>query len=131
MRVDADLGRGHGVFVTGKGGQILRTLQKVSVDEMAARGATDAAGRVLIDTGLLFFDSQRSRTLQAMARGIRTGTPIDLYDDVTAALAAETQGDAYLRGGPPVPLRRRLWKTLHSVPFRVTEVAGEFLHLGP
>jgi fucokinase len=126
MRVDAEIGRGHGVFVSDDGGRILRTLQKVSVAEMHAAGATDAAGRVLIDTGLLFFDPARVGRLSELSRKIPERTPIDLYDDVTAALAAETGRGAY-RGDAS---RRRLWDALHDVPFHVTEITGEFLHLG-
>jgi fucokinase len=135
MRVGAELGRGHGVFVTGDGAgnsdrQIVQTLQKVSLDEMKQRGATDAAGKVLIDTGLLFFDPERMRTLSDLSRTIRAQTEIDLYDDMTAALAAGTDEHSYLRTGRSRTVRRRLWRDLHGVPFNVLEVAGEFLHLG-
>jgi fucokinase len=130
MRVDTELGRGHGVFVTGDAGRISKTLQKVSVKEMRAAGAADAAGRVLIDTGLLFFDPDRVRTLDSLSRALRAKTEVDLYDDMTAALALGTDGRSYLDGGRSRPVRRRLWRDLHGVPFKVAEVAGEFLHLG-
>ena len=153
MRVDPELGRGHGVFVTDPAGRITRTLQKVSVETMAERGATDAAGKVLIDTGLLFFDAARTRLFADLAgcpaasaggvetsrrkrppaprKGIQQRHPgqIDLYDEVTAALATGTDRDAYLRDGPPA-LRRELWRSLHGVPFQAARLDGEFLHLG-
>ncbi len=148
MRVQAELGRGHGIFVTDPAGQIQQTLQKVSVDTMKASGAADAEGNILIDTGLLFFDSASFSRLGELA-GLRRGRKaasakssasagmqarypqqIDLYDDMTAALAAGTQRAAYLTAGASVPMRKELWKSLHGVPFHVMEVQGQFLHLG-
>src|SRR5690348_3480927 len=67
MRVDAELGRGHGVFVTDDAGRITETLQKVSTDTMRQRGAADPQGKVLIDTGLLFFDAERLRGLARLS----------------------------------------------------------------
>ena len=142
MRVDADLGRGHGVFVTDKRRRVARTLQKVSVDEMRAAGATDSDGRVLIDTGLLFFDAPRTRLLAQLAgcseegrkprRGLhdRHAVQIDLYDDITGALARATNRAEYLRAPKLRPMRRQLWGALRGTPFSVSQVDGEFLHLG-
>jgi fucokinase len=154
MRVEAETGRGHGVFVTRPSdGTIRKTLQKISADQMRAERATDADGRVLIDTGLLFFDAERTRLLarlagvsaprrpahfsdQARRRAARRGLheryahPLDLYEDVTAALAADTVERDFLSAAPTRAQRRELWRLLHGVPFRAMELAGEFLHLG-
>jgi len=150
MRVDAELGRGHGVFVTGDGGRVTETLQKVSVETMRDRGAADEVGRVLIDTGLLFFDAERTKLLAKLAgvsapAGKRGGdgkarvspgmherfnSQIDLYGDMTGALATSTRREAFLSGADVRPLRTELWRNLHGVPFRAMQVEGEFLHLG-
>ena len=146
MRVEAELGRGHGVFVTDAAREIQQTLQKVSVDVMKATGAADAQGNILIDTGLLFFDPASFSRLGQLA-GLRRGRnatsaksspgmqtrysgQIDLYDEMTAALAANTQRGTYLAAGTSVPMRKEIWKSLHGVPFHVMEVQGQFLHLG-
>jgi len=141
MRVDADLGRGHGVFVTDSAGSIQRTLQKVSIEEMQKEGACDAHGRVLIDTGLLFFDPASVSKLTEMSgvpvrskrasarvgKGIheRHKDLIDLYEDMTAALAGASKKSDYTS-----PMRRELFAALHPIDFRVMQLDGEFLHLG-
>ncbi len=138
MRVDAELGRGHGVFVTDSGGQIAKTLQKVSIETMQQEGAADEQGRILIDTGLLFFDVPATQTLAGLAGvgakrpGVdeRSPEPIDLYDDMTAALASGTQKQAYLAGAKTPAVRQELWRRLHGIHFQVMPLEGHFLHLG-
>jgi len=133
MRVGADLGHGHGVFVTDVKHRIVQTLQKVSVATMQAHGACDAQGKVLIDTGLLFFDAVHTGLLAKLASaGIdrRCRPPLDLYDDITAALASATTARQYLAEPATRPMRRELWKKLHAVPFSAAELEGQFLHLG-
>jgi fucokinase len=168
MRVDAELGRAHGVFVTDAGGRITATLQKAPVERMREAGAPDAAGRVLIDTGLLFFDAARTRLVAKMAgcrvgralpaasqglresagsarptttspadgaaapRGVqeRYTDPIDLYEEITAALASGTSREQFLAEPSARRLRRELWRALHGLPFQVMELDGQFLHLG-
>jgi fucokinase len=144
MRVNADLGRGHGVFVTDSSAAITQTLQKVSVETMTQADAIDTHGRVLIDTGLLFFDSTRVNSLAKLAGGhfadqrakkSKTGIDqryrqqIDLYDDITGALASSTQRKDFV-AGESHQLRGELFKALHGVPFQAAELQGEFLHLG-
>ena len=143
MRVDTELGRGHGVFVTDETGQIRQTLQKASPEAQRAAGAADAQGQILIDTGLLFFDIEQTRRLAALAGcdGFNGGRKsvalhekfkqqIDLYEDMTAALASGTQEDAFLANPTTTEMRRELWKTLHGVPFQTMKLEGQFLHLG-
>lgn len=151
MRVEAEVGRGHGVFVTDAKGRIAQTLQKVGVDEMKARGATDDRGCVLIDSGLLFFDASSTRTLCTLSgcpmkpRAARAKAPagravpplhekhkasLDLYEEIAGALASGIDEKTFLGDPKSRPMRRELWRTLHGVDFRAMEVGGEFLHLG-
>jgi fucokinase len=156
MRVEGELARDHGVFATNPEGRIGQTLQKAPVESMQAVGAADAQGKVLIDTGLLFFDPTRTRLLAKLAgikaasesrpkksstaksrqtnpkRGIdqRHKLQLDLYDDVTAALASGTQRDQFLRPGPARKMRGELWRAFHGIPFNAMQLEGEFLHLG-
>lgn len=140
MRVEAELARSHGVFVTDGQSRVLQTLQKASPEAMEAAGAMDENGEVLIDTGLLFFDAARTRLVAGLS-GISGGVgrvhkglherhlPIDLYDDMTAALAFSTDEREYVKSGDGA-LRRELWKELHGVGFRTMVLEGQFLHLG-
>jgi len=144
MRVNAEPGREHGVFVIDDKHRILETLQKVSLQTMKDRGACDAQGKILIDTGLLFFDSAHTAALAKMAGAGTTASgkkaaagidqrhlqPLDLYNDIACALALATTAEQYLAEKSTRPLRRELWKNLHGVPFSAAELDGEFLHLG-
>ena len=140
MRVPAPVARGHGAFVTDAAGHIRQTLQKATVPELAAANAMDSNGDVLIDTGLLFFDADSTARLAHLA-GVRSrkpaaglqnrySTPIDLYADMTQAMASEAKRQTYLSAAADPQIGRELWRTLHGVNFHVMEVEGEFLHLG-
>jgi len=179
LRVEPELALGHGIYVVQREQRIRRTLQKAPIAVMREWGATDEHGRVLIDTGLLFFDAERVRLLGELA-GLRDGKPhhgrgcrragtacpcrqpglqqtnacqIDLYSDITAALAADTALSAYLGGGAghvrstdfqaagenhgqdahataARHVRAKLWGALHGTPFQAMVLEGEFLHLG-
>lgn len=140
MRADAEVGRGHGVFVADKSGRVTLTLQKVSVETMRVSGATDASDRILIDTGMIFYDAGGTKTLSQLAgvgnkglsQGIQEKFPIsiDLYDEMAAAMATSTQLKSFLKSPQPPALRKQLWKGLRTLPFHVMELDGEFLHLG-
>jgi fucokinase len=150
MRVEPEVAQGHGVFVTDANRQITHTLQKVSPDAMRQRGATDAHGRVQIDTGILFFDPKSVSMLAGLVgadvgRAPRTVSArsakkwsagrtlhehqIDLYEDITAALAVGTEARAYRNNGA-ADVRSLLWRKLHGIPFQASPIEGEFLHLG-
>lgn len=144
MRVAAEMGAAHGVYRVDERHRVVQTLQKVSVDAMRKAGAADREGRVLIDTGLLLFDPASLRQLAGLAgihaaarRGVGKGLDetwpgqIDLYDDMTAALARGMSEGPYLAAAAERrALRRKLWAALHGTPFCSMELQGQFLHLG-
>jgi fucokinase len=130
MRVEADMGRGHGVFVVDSEHRIQRTLQKAPVKAMRQAGATDATGRVLIDTGILFFDPSCVRKLVGLSDlPRRHETQIDLYDEMTAALAHGTDPRQYASQGHGA-IRQAIWRALHGAGFHAAQLDGQFLHLG-
>jgi len=139
MRVDAEIGRGHGVFVTDRHSRIVDTLQKVDVPTMRKRRALDADGKVLIDSGLLFFDPARTRSLCELAGAAgRARKPVheahkaslDLYEEMAAAMTTRVDRRSFIAGGRSSALRREIWNKLHGTPFTAMEIGGEFLHLG-
>lgn len=149
MRVPAELGREHGVFVTDPAGAITRTLQKAPLDDLKQAHAIDTHGRVLIDTGLLFFDPPRVHTLAKLAAcslanhksaprqqsrkpiDQRHAMQIDLYEDITGALATGSTQATFLSAAKPArAMRTEIFRALHGVPFHAAMLDGEFLHLG-
>lgn len=135
FRVDPEIAAAHGVFVTqGPSHQIRKTLQKVSPQQMRVEGAADAHGKVLIDTGLFFFDPGRMKALGGLA-GLRHGkkparpiherhrAPLDLYVDIVMALSGIARKAA-------TPMLRELATAFRGTDFRAMVLDGEFLHLG-
>ncbi|MGN6367073.1 MAG: fucose pyrophosphorylase domain-containing protein [Phycisphaerae bacterium] len=149
MRVEAGMGEQHGVFRVGKqesrtkkqeGGafpRVVGTMQKASVEQMRSAGVTDARGRVLIDSGLVFFDSGATNALHGLSRKydpawhLKTRQQIDLYADIVpAALGKFAQpvltGDRAIR-----KLQEDLRGALKDSPLHVYELEeAHFQHLG-
>ncbi len=131
-------------------------LQKPDLAAARARGALDASGRLLVDTGILSLDPDTVGRLLALAglrlvRGApRAGPgllvdlargacpPLDLYEELTMALAPRLTRARYVaaladRAADPAHVRRldRLHRALAGTPFTVNiQPACEFFHVG-
>lgn len=142
MRVPAEVGVAHGVFrvdaakpreafplVTG-------TMQKATVEQMRSAGVTDARDRVLIDSGLVFFDAHATANLYTLSRKytpawhLKHRRQIDLYAE--AVPAALTSAPPTLTGDPVArKLHEDLRRALADAPLRAYELPdAHFLHLG-
>ena len=152
-------GSRHGVYVAGAAPAragcfpVADFLQKP--DEAAAReaGALDAAGRVLVDTGILSFDPAAVETMLAAAgvvfeggamrcgegllRAIieGSGPAVDLYQEFTIALAPRADRAGYARRlkGDSEHRRRMLEfrGKVRRLPFHVNVLPDcEFFHVG-
>ena len=156
MRTAAEMGEHHGVFRVAKNAGknakrktqntkpvesafplVVGTMQKASVEQMRSAGVTDARDRVLIDSGLVFFDSAATTALNHLAGRyspawhLKTRNQIDLYADIVpAALGKFGQpvltGDRVLR-----KLQEDLRGALKESPLHVYELEeAHFQHLG-
>ncbi|MFH1609769.1 MAG: L-fucokinase, partial [Candidatus Bipolaricaulota bacterium] len=154
MRVSADVGTGHGVFVTDRDtGRVRRFLHKPRVERMEASGALDGEGRVDVDTGMVWLDPEAAGQWAALAepgRGwvvspegllgqlVAEGTAVNLYGDFLGALPAEVDRAAYLSDesdGPATSalgeVRERIWDRLRGSPFFMQSLRpAQFLHFG-
>ncbi len=156
MRTAAEMGEHHGVFRVADSERknakrktqntkpdagafplVVGTMQKASVEQMRSAGVTDAQDRVLIDSGLVFFDSAATTALNHLAGRyspawhLKTRNQIDLYSDIVpAALGKFGQpvltGDRILR-----KLQEDLRGALKDSPLHVYELEeAHFQHLG-
>ncbi len=137
-----DRARGHGVYVAGAEGRVTDFLQKPDLETAQQRGAVDAAGRLLIDTGLIHLDPEaalrwftaaRGGLLRDIARGSVRG--LDLYEQLLMALPARFDRARYLAAVLRRPEDRarltRLHRALHGQPFRVNVLSYcDFFHAG-
>ena len=141
-------GSRHGVYVPDRHGQVVDFLQKPDEKSARERNAVDAAGRVMIDTGLASLDPQtvehwllaagvrlRKRTIlpgNGLLRDIRDHrcAPVDLYEHWLPALASGIDDGSYLALAKNRSLLK-IRKALQGDPFTVMVLPYcEFFHIG-
>lgn len=122
MRLPAEVGRQHGVYVVDPGGRVYTVLQKPTLEEMKAAGALFADGRTAVDIGLLRFDPEMAARLAELAE-FKHLPAVDLYETVTKGLTGQwkASGGAFWRA---------LEEALRGVPFHCNVVEGRFTHVG-
>jgi fucokinase len=150
-------GSRHGVYAADRNGRVLDFLQKPDEETARSRHAVDAAGRVLVDTGLLSLDPATVECWLATAgvrlhngklearRGLLSDIvsgkcpALDLYEQFLMAMVPALDLASYLRTvaqpsmGDGVHHRRleRLYRALHGRPFFVNVLPYcEFFHIG-
>ena len=160
IRVPAEVGARHGVYAIDTDGRLRRFLHKQSADSLAEAGALDAAGEVLIDSGITVLGHGAVERLLGLA-GLRidrasverTGDgllprdggarPFDLYNDFMAALGRGTTAAEYGVSEQPVGIpsaeadestasaRDLAWVATRELTAEVAAPeVGEFIHLG-
>jgi fucokinase len=128
MRLDAETGSHHGVYVVGAGEQVYTFLQKPTAAEVKAAGGMLRDGRVAVDIGLLRFDAELTTALTELA-GFRTLPAVDLYDEITRGLTGQWKpaSDAGIFWRE---LERILRNPERPAEFHCAVVDGEFIHAG-
>ena len=128
MRLDAETGSHHGVYVVGAGDQVYTFLQKPTPAEVKAAGGMLEDGRVALDIGLLRFDADLTSALTELA-GFKILPAVDLYDQITRGLTGQwkPESDAGLFWRE---LARILRDPERPVGFHCVVVEGEFIHAG-
>jgi fucokinase len=153
-----DRGSRHGVYVAGPDGCVHDFIQKPDENTARSRGAIDAVGRVLVDTGLVSLDpgsvelwlksagaQVRSRKITAgsgLLGALRNGESplIDLYQHLLMTMAPALDLSSYLgalitprEGGNARHLRqlKHLYRALRGHPFHVNVLPYcDFFHIG-
>jgi fucokinase len=128
MRLDAETGSHHGVYVVGAGDQVYTFLQKPTQAEVKAAGGMLDDGRVAVDIGLLRFDADLTAALTELA-GFRVLPAVDLYDQITRGLTGQWK---------PESNAGLFWRELATIlrapgqpsGFHCAVVDGEFIHAG-
>ena len=138
--VAAEMGRNHGVYVSGNSGHRVHAyLHKPSAEELARWEAVSADGTVQIDTGLVWLDATAAEKLVALNRNAAvTDATLNLYGDLLMPLSGSTAFEQYLADtsdGPATPAvqaaRRVIWERLRGTPFGVERLQpAVFVHFG-
>lgn len=140
----AEVGTGHGVYISDERGRVYAFLQKPSVAEAAAAGGLRDGGMVAVDSGLLRFDPEAAVRLTELA-GVRERgeevvleksaletavgqqrlTEVDLYQHFTMAMTGQ-----WKPGSECPPVLAEIADELSNVPFWCSVVPGGFTHIG-
>ena len=132
----------HGVYCVGEDGALRLFLQKPTVAEQAACGATDRYGRTALDIGVMSFDAATARALlcafdlgRHRERILELG--VDLYREICCAMGTEVTFEQYVKNARAAGCRwdeaslAQFYPRLHAIPTGVQMLprAG-FLHFG-
>ena len=138
--VAAEMGRNHGVYVSGNGGHRVHAyLHKPSAEELARWEAVSDDGTVQIDTGLVWLDAPTAEKFVALTQSPAvTSATLNLYGDLLMPLSGSTEFEQYLADtsdGPATPAvqaaRRVIWERLRGTPFGVERLQpAVFVHFG-
>jgi fucokinase len=152
IQVAREMGSHHGVYgLTEDTFRVQRFLHKVSPESLTQEGLVNQEGKVLVDSGMVWFDPEVANVLadlideteegdQAEKRRfwLNEGVSINLYGDILFPLAKKNTLVEYLsqprEGKDPQSVqsaREKLWNLLRSFPLfaQVLEPA-EFIHFG-
>ena len=138
--VAAEMGRNHGVYVSGNGGHRVHAyLHKPSAEELARWEAVSDDGTVQIDTGLVWLDAPTAEKFVALNQNPAvTNATLNLYGDLLMPLSGSTEFEGYLADtsdGPATQAvqaaRRVIWERLRGTPFGVERLQpAVFVHFG-
>ncbi len=128
MRLDAETGSHHGVYVVGEGERVYTFLQKPTLQEVKAAGGVFDDGRVAVDIGLLRFDADLTDALTTLA-GYKDLPAVDLYDQITRGLTGQWKPEKHA-GSFWLELGRILRSSERLAAFHCAVVEGEFIHAG-
>lgn len=140
-----EVGKNHGVYVNGEGGNVKCCLQKKSEEELRKAGAVNEAGCVDIDTGALIFstammDSLYSliRTEEGYDRYVNGTVRLSLYADFLYPLAEDSTLEQFYLEKPEgefceelTEAREQVWKVLRPYRMKLLRLApAKFIHFG-
>jgi hypothetical protein len=133
----------HGVYCLGADDSIALYLQKPAVEEQKAAGAINAAGKTVLDLGVMSLDAEAAAVLldrfdlagEARERILRHG--LDLYREICCAMGSAATEESYIhsaRGAGSTwsdEMLAEVYPALRDIPFHVQLVPdGSFLHFG-
>jgi fucokinase len=122
LKLPAEVGEQHGVYVADGAGRVYTVLQKPERAAVAAAGGLMEDGRVAVDTGLLRLDAETAGRLAELAE-FQSVPEMDLYGEVVQALTGQWRASGGL-------FWRALEGALRGTGFHVNVLEGRFQHVG-
>lgn len=138
IKVEAQMGTKHGVYLSDERGYVRKFLHKQPVDKLKEVGAVSETGYVNVDTGLMWMDSEVAyKMLSLILTGgqkdqdkyntfINDTLRLNFYGDFLIPLTQEGTLEGYLKEEAEgeycealLEVRRKIWDALHGTPMFV------------
>jgi len=146
FKEDVETGKNHGVFVKNQEtGNLLKSLQKQSIDVLKKEGAVDERNMCSIDTGAIWFNTEILNKLYSIIdtekkyQGIvNNKVRLSLYADIVYCLSEESTLEKLLQVTPEGDYceelsgaRKQLWQAIGSYNMKVMNLTpAKFIHFG-
>lgn len=150
IKVDAQMGTKHGVYMSDETGRVGKFLHKLPVKSLIKEGAVNELGLVNVDTGLMWMDSELAGKMLSLIQteGILDSVKynqfvndklrLNFYGDFLIPLTKEGNLEDYLKEEAEgeyceelLQVRRQIWETLHGTSMYVQPLSpAQFIHFG-
>lgn len=137
---DLETGTRHGVMFPDENGGLKYYLHKAEKARLQTL-CEEGQDRVLVDTGLLYFEDRLCRRLLSVEKSekicdrLRNGKiELNLYPEIVSLLSENVDEQSYLsvdaQNEEHKAVRQKLYESLHGFSLKVCKLNGDFIHFG-
>ena len=147
FKIPPEIGKNHGVFVSGKDGYVTKCLQKRSVETLKEVGAVDENGFVDIDTGAIIFSAKYMEALYSLIDNdkkyfdvVNSKVRLSLYIEFLFPLALDSTLELFLKEKPEgemcdelIEVRKKIWDLIRNNNFKLKQIKlspSAMIHFG-
>ena len=147
FKMPPEIGKNHGVFLSGNDGYVVKCLQKRSVETLKEVGAVDENGFVDIDTGAIIFSTQYMKALYSLIDNeqkykdvVNSKVRLSLYIEFLFPLAKDSTLELFLKEKPEgeicdelINVRKIIWDIIKKNGFKLKQIKlspSAMIHFG-
>ena len=147
FKIPPEIGKNHGVFVSGKDGYVTKCLQKRSVETLKEVGAVDENGFVDIDTGAIIFSVKYMEVLYSLIDNekkyiniVNSKVRLSLYIEMLFPLALDSTLELFLKEKAEgemcdelLEIRKQIWELIRKNNFKLKQIKlspSAMIHFG-
>ena len=147
FKIQPEIGKNHGVFISGKNGYVIKCLQKRSVEVLKAAGAVDENGFVDIDTGAIIFSCKYMDVLYSLIDTdekylniVNSKVRLSLYIEFLFPLGLQSTLELFLKEKPEgemcdelTEVRKKIWDLIKENNFKLKQIKlspSAMIHFG-
>ena len=147
FKIPPEIGKNHGVFISGKNGYVTKCLQKRSVEVLREEGAIDENGFVDIDTGAIIFSCKYMDVLYSLIDSdekyfsiVNSKVRLSLYIEFLFPLGLDSTLELFLKEKPEgemcnelIEVRKKIWDLIKENNFKLKQIKlspSAMIHFG-